>query len=232
MNVHSQAEPRVPSSSSPARLDTTVQRRTRILDAAEACFVRHGFHRATMHDVAVEAGMSPGNLYRYFPSKDAIVAGLAERDRAAVAEDFSGIEGHPDMMAAFAGLARRHLSDAPSEKSVLCLEMWAEATRNPAMAAICREFEREIAARLSSLYRRAQERTASPAPGADPEALARLAMVMADGIMVRRALSSEFDPGPVIDAMLTVIGAALDGRFDPTEHSPTEPSPTILEPTR
>ncbi len=222
----------MPSSPNPARLDSAEERRTRILDAAEACFVRHGFHRATMHDVAVEAGMSPGNLYRYFPSKDAIVAGLAERDRAAVAEDFSGIEAHPDLMQAFAGLARRHLAEAPAEKAVLCLEMWAEATRNPAMAAICRDFEREIAARLSGLYRRAQGRTSQPAPGADPEALARLAMVMADGIMIRRALSPDFAPGPVIDAMLTLIGAALDGRFDPTGRAPAEPSPANPESAR
>lgn len=226
----------MPPSPNPARLDSAEERRTRILDAAEACFVRHGFHRATMHDVAVEAGMSPGNLYRYFPSKDAIVAGLAERDRAAVAEDFAGIEAHPEMMQAFDGLARRHLADAPAEKAVLCLEMWAEATRNPAMAAICRDFEREVAARLAGLYRRAQERTreqteqkaqvqtGTTASGADPEALARLAMVMADGIMVRRALSPDFVPGPVIDAMLALIGAALDGRFDPTGTVPTSPA--------
>jgi AcrR family transcriptional regulator len=209
-----------------ARLDSTEERRTRILDAAESCFVRHGFHRATMHDVAAEAGMSPGNLYRYFPSKDAIVAGLAERDRASVAEDFAGIEATPDLMEAFAGLARRHLADAPAEKAVLCLEMWAEATRNPAMAAICRDFEREIAARLSDLYRQAGARHSGPgALRADPELLARLAMVMADGIMVRRALSPDFSPGPIIDAMLTLIGAALEGRFDPTGAAPSNPEP-------
>ncbi len=227
-----------PAHGNPARLDSAEERRTRILDAAEACFVRHGFHRATMHDVAAEAGMSPGNLYRYFPSKDAIVAGLAERDRATVAEDFSGIETAPDLMQAFAALAQRHLAEAPAEKAVLCLEMWAEATRNPAMAAICRDFEREISARLSGLYRRAQGRLDPQGrlepltPGADPEALARLALVMADGIMIRRALSPDFAPGPVIDAMLTLIGAALDGRFDPTGTSPASPSPARPEPAR
>ncbi|KMO29793.1 TetR/AcrR family transcriptional regulator [Methylobacterium aquaticum] len=219
------------SDASRSRLDPAEERRTRILDAAEACFVRHGFHRATMHDVAVEAGMSPGNLYRYFPSKDAIVAGLAERDRAAVADDFSGIESAPDLMPAFAALARRHLAEAPAEKAVLCVEMWAEATRNPAMAAICRDFEREISSRLSGLYRQAQGRLAAPAPGADPEALARLAMVMADGIMVRRALSPDFATGPVIDAMLALIGAALEGRFDPTGTEPVSAS-THPEPAR
>ncbi len=71
-----------------------------------------------------------------------------------MAEDFAGIEATPDLMEAFAGLARRHLADAPAEKAVLCLGMWAEATRNPATAASCRDFEGEIAAPRSQPYRR------------------------------------------------------------------------------
>jgi AcrR family transcriptional regulator len=60
-------------------------RRNEILEAAQRCFVRSGFHHASMQDICAEAGMSPGNLYRYFPSKEALIAGIAERDRAEVA---------------------------------------------------------------------------------------------------------------------------------------------------
>ena len=56
---------------SPPEAEPVMDRRARILDAAERCFVRSGFHRTTMQDVAAEAGMSPGNLYRYFASKEA-----------------------------------------------------------------------------------------------------------------------------------------------------------------
>src|SRR5215470_19874014 len=42
-------------------------RRDEILAAAQRCFVRAGFHGASMQDICAEAGMSPGNLYRYFP---------------------------------------------------------------------------------------------------------------------------------------------------------------------
>ena len=54
-----------------------LDRPAQILAAAERCFARSGFHRATMQDVAREAGMSPGNLYRYFPSKAALIDAVA-----------------------------------------------------------------------------------------------------------------------------------------------------------
>ena len=49
----------------------------RILDAAKKCFVRSGFQGASMHDICKEAEMSPGALYRYFPSKEAIIEAIA-----------------------------------------------------------------------------------------------------------------------------------------------------------
>ena len=35
-------------------------RRAEILAAAQRCFVRSGFHGASMQDICAEAGMSPG----------------------------------------------------------------------------------------------------------------------------------------------------------------------------
>ena len=61
-------------------------RRDEILAAAQRCFVRSGFHQTSMQEICAEAGMSPGNLYRYFPSKESLIAGIAERDRAEVAQ--------------------------------------------------------------------------------------------------------------------------------------------------
>ena len=127
--------------------------RARILDARERCFVRCGFHRTTMQDVAAEAGMSPGNIYRYFRSKDAIAVGLAERDRARVNADFAALVDAEDFIGSFAALGRKHFEDEPRERAVLCLEIWAEATRNPTFAAITEEFDRDVIGRMASLFR-------------------------------------------------------------------------------
>jgi AcrR family transcriptional regulator len=53
--------------------------RTRILTAALALFRRKGFEQTTMREIAEEAGVSLGNAYYYFESKEALVMAFYER---------------------------------------------------------------------------------------------------------------------------------------------------------
>lgn len=46
--------------------------RERVLRTAEAVFAEQGYQGATMAGIAARAGVSTGNLYRYFESKDAL----------------------------------------------------------------------------------------------------------------------------------------------------------------
>ena len=47
--------------------------RARILEVAEEHFRRIGYHKTSVADIASELGMSPANVYRFFPSRDAII---------------------------------------------------------------------------------------------------------------------------------------------------------------
>ena len=51
----------------------------RILRAAEDCVRRWGLRRVSMNDVALQAGVSRGSVYRYFPDRDALVQAVLER---------------------------------------------------------------------------------------------------------------------------------------------------------
>jgi AcrR family transcriptional regulator len=53
--------------------------RGRILEAAEEQFRRVGYHRTSVADIAAQLGMSPANIYRFFPSRDAINEAICGR---------------------------------------------------------------------------------------------------------------------------------------------------------
>jgi AcrR family transcriptional regulator len=58
---------------------TVAPTEVRILDAAERCMHRYGPRRVSMNDVATEAGVSRGSVYRYFPEREALVDAVLER---------------------------------------------------------------------------------------------------------------------------------------------------------
>src|SRR5437762_2410312 len=53
--------------------------RARIMETADALFRRMGFAKTAVADIAAELDMSPANVYRFFPSKDAIVEAICRR---------------------------------------------------------------------------------------------------------------------------------------------------------
>jgi AcrR family transcriptional regulator len=55
-----------------------------ILDATARVLCSTGYDRASTNRIALAAGVSVGSLYQYFPSKEALVAGLADRHTAAM----------------------------------------------------------------------------------------------------------------------------------------------------
>jgi TetR/AcrR family transcriptional regulator, repressor for uid operon len=167
-------------------------RKSRILDGAERCFARQGFHKSTMQDVAQECAMSPGNLYRYFSSKDDLVAGLAERDRQRCMDDFTMLTSTADPQAAFEALGRLHLVEAPVEKVVLMMELWAEGARNPRIGAICLAMDKEVHGIMTAFvsHWRRLEGVTSPV---QPEQVASLMMILSDGLFRQRASRPDFN---------------------------------------
>ena len=61
--------------------------RARIMESAETLFRRLGFAKTTVADIAAELGMSPANVYRFFPSKAAIVEAICQRHLATIEND-------------------------------------------------------------------------------------------------------------------------------------------------
>jgi AcrR family transcriptional regulator len=167
-------------------------RRSEILDAARRCFARSGFHQTSMQQICAEAGMSAGNVYRYFPSKEAIIEGIAERDRAEVAAQLADTQFSTDFFTAFAALARHYFVERTDEEVGLCAEIMSESRRNPTISRIMGEFDRDVKERLVTMLRSAQAR-GDVARDADIAAVVEMLMIIADGVWWRRAVDRNLD---------------------------------------
>jgi len=186
-------------------------RRSEILAAAQRCFVRAGFHGASMQDICHEAGMSPGNLYRYFPSKEALIAGIAERDRAEVAQEFANADLSKGFFAVLEGMAYHHFSERPDEQVQLCTEIMSEARRHPEIARISAAFDADVKKWLIDLLRAGGDR-GDIARDLDLDAAATMLMVIADGVWWRRALDPAFDAKALLPIFMDITRHMLGSR--------------------
>jgi TetR/AcrR family transcriptional regulator, repressor for uid operon len=218
----------LPSAPAALRRPPDSERREHILEAAERAFVRHGFHAATMQHVADEAGMSPGNLYRYFPSKEAMVEGLCEVDRASRAGSFDAFADlmarNGDLTAAIRWGMREHVLSKPPEKARMIVEIWAEAGRNPRVAEITRTLDADV---LSGLERLIGVAKAAGAASPELDALfgARFFVTYVAGLFKRIAVEPDFDPDVETDMAVGVLKALFAGELsaDPAPGEEAKP---------
>jgi len=87
--------------------------RERILDSFEDALIREGERAATMDAVAAAADVSKGGLLYHFPSKEALVDGLAERLRTLAERDREAMTSAQD------GAARYYVQTSVFEDSAL-----------------------------------------------------------------------------------------------------------------
>jgi AcrR family transcriptional regulator len=119
-------------------------RRAEILRVAERLFVEQGFHQTGMAAICDAAGMSPGALYRYFPSKADIIRAVVAEERAGAAAMFDALEQANDFPARLVSAldgAIMEVSDTAYAR--LALEISAEGARDKDVGALLVEAENE-----------------------------------------------------------------------------------------
>lgn len=111
-------------------------RREQIIDAAMHVFAQKGFSKATNKDIAREAGITPGLIYYYFESKEALLNAILEaRSPLKLMSSFSqqALALPPEK---FFPLLMRRALDIIEEEDVIGLMqvMLPELLHNPAMS--------------------------------------------------------------------------------------------------
>jgi AcrR family transcriptional regulator len=183
--------------------------RNRILCAALKCFIEHGFHAASMANIADTAQMSAGLMYRYFENKSAIVQAIVARQLQEGRAQIEQLRTSADLAASILQTYRSWLARDPSVMNpALYLEMSAEATRDPQIAAVLRESDAAILQDLQAWMARARD---DGGLGLAPDVAARrahLLMQVWSGLAVSAARHPEQDPA-VMQAVIENFVARL-----------------------
>jgi AcrR family transcriptional regulator len=173
----------------------------RLLDAGLEAATIHGIAKLSMGDVARRAGLSRQTLYRYFPSKDALVAAIVGAETTSLIEQVLGaavdIEDPRASLAAALETALRLLRDHPLLDRLLRTEPEAllpvlTTEGSPAMSQVRSVVEVIVAERTPSTI------------GQDPVARRRFADVLTR-LLISYAISAPDDPPEVVAHHLSVF---------------------------
>ena len=167
------------------------QRREEILEAASQCFIEKGIHKANMQEICRVASLSPGQLYRFFKSKDAIILALAEQERQAVAGLIEYIRNNE---ANVASALRTIVSDlipeiTDSTYARMSIEFVGEAGRNEEVANLFIKIEKDLRMCLEEAIKTSQK-TGSVKKSVDPPSATTVILSLFDGLSVRSSFET------------------------------------------
>ncbi|WP_405494188.1 TetR/AcrR family transcriptional regulator [Nocardia sp. NBC_00511] len=187
------------------------QRRRRIIDAALDCFAERGLHATTMQDICRGCGLSPGAVYCWYPSKEAIIDAVAEErhrherellDTALTATDprsalHAFLDAYFEWLADPAELQRRRVSVLVWAESLVNQRMWPSVHEGLA--------QRELAVEAI----RAGQHDGTVTDRADPESITRLALALIQGFILQQAWEPELDVAGYRRALSLVVDALI-----------------------
>ena len=161
-------------------------RRTQVLDAARICFTRSGFRGASMQEICAEAKMSPGALYRYFPSKEAIIEAIAEDERCDAAAIVETMRGTAPLIDRITNCSLGYFAYMREEgASSLMAEIGAESLRNSAIGQRFARIDNNVRDTVREIFLGAVAAGEIP-PIDDMNATIGMLMAAVDGIALRQ----------------------------------------------
>jgi TetR/AcrR family transcriptional regulator, transcriptional repressor of aconitase len=194
------------------------ERRAEILEAAKRVFVRKGYGSATIQDIASEADVAAGSIYRYYPGKADLIGAVAERSAYDDHVLFSGFDHETAPASPLAALLasgeqiRRSLHESEGvDLCVLRMESGLAAFRDEEVSERVRPHIRETRAMLEQAIADAQA-AGELDPDVDASAVAGLIHAFVAG---SSALRISLDEEAGIDDAWVLMTRLLSTLFTP-----------------
>ncbi|MGI8820367.1 MAG: TetR/AcrR family transcriptional regulator [Chthoniobacterales bacterium] len=170
--------------------ELTADRRAQILRAAMHCFAKCGFHQTSMHDISAEAGISVGLIYRYFPSKEAVISAITEEHKREIGELVARARLATTLLDALEIIFTAHCcDDAPQIQSAFVVDLFAEAGRHANIAKMVRDVVETLKRGVTELIEHSPDFQRS-GHELQPHEMSELIFAVARGMMMRDVLES------------------------------------------
>jgi AcrR family transcriptional regulator len=181
----------------------------RILESAEALFLRNGIAQTSMNDIVTESSLSKGALYNHFDSKEALLLAIHERQVektlgklvASFPEDATPIE----KLRMLGDLVFNSSAQFPREFLAMNVEFFVVASRTPSLAP---GLKRRYIGVHGFIKRIIEEGVESGAFRNDvtPEHVAAILFATADGLNLHYATTGvDFDLRHIEGAFLDIV---------------------------
>ena len=183
--------------------------RKRILDAAQQCFIEHGFHGASMANIAETAGMSAGLIYRYFENKSAIILAIVEEQLVLLREEIS-LNDRPELPQLMADNYARTCGAQRGMNAALLLEISAEATRDPQIAQALDDYDAAVRQALCEWLSRNRKQGGQGLPKDVAPRRALVLQCLFEGLKLRETREPGLDRGLLLAALQEVVPGILE----------------------
>jgi AcrR family transcriptional regulator len=191
-------------------LKMRTRQREKILQAAMRCFIEKGLHKASIQDISEASGLSPGQIYRIFEGKDAIIHALADEERQEAAELIDYINASQKDIAKGLCDAAPQLIAYMTDPSyaLITLEFSAEAMHNEKFAALFSPAENEIRDSLIHAIK-ASQKCGAVKKSLDAETAAFLILSLFDGMTGRSVFETIQNKRKLVKTVQTLIRSLL-----------------------
>ena len=168
-----------------------------------------------MAEIATAAGLSVGQIYRFFENKEALIEAITDLQMDELRDSVAEVEARDGAAGAIRLLLAKGIEKLRRPGvAALMLEVTAEAARNPKVAAVVQAHDRRIREAISDLIAKAQGLGLPE----DADCRAQMMCLIFEGCAARVIRNPELDDAALVAAARLAAGAAARGTGDAGLH--------------
>lgn len=188
-----------------------------VVSAAARAIAELGMANVRVSDVAERAGMTPGHVTYYFPSKnDLLMRAIRQSEEALSAQVEAELAAVDDPWERLDRLVDLSAADGPGDPGwVLWFQVWSTAAADPEVARVHDELDVRWRTILADVIRYGRERGTFST--ADPDVVALQLSALIDGLSIQLALGS---PGLTRPELLRLCRGTAELHLGPPDAGP------------